>query len=297
MRKVLWSRGSIPAAIVAAAFVAELHAGIVTLDSSVDVAAVTISGRRGSVQGPITVDPPAQHGSSGVLLQSIESEAGPVPPSDPPSFPLPGTSGVVRVDSYALLRFARTGRDLTIEAAVASTSDFSSMDGGSYLGNGSAGFSANFVIEQPTQFTLQGQVHWDDEDVLALLRLYGDLVGSPVFIAGFASNGPVNISGTLMPDTYHLETGVAIGEVPLTNVGAFAENGAVELVLTLTPNLPTCPGDTNRDNSVNLTDLANLLAGYGTTSNAALAQGDVDGDGDVDLTDLATLLQNFGSTC
>lgn len=59
----------------------------------------------------------------------------------------------------------------------------------------------------------------------------------------------------------------------------------------------SCPGDLNADNAVNLTDLATLLAHFGTPTGALLADGDIDGDGDVDLTDLARLLTVFGTVC
>lgn len=58
-----------------------------------------------------------------------------------------------------------------------------------------------------------------------------------------------------------------------------------------------CPGDTNVDRSVDLNDLATLLARFGLNSGATLGDGDLDQDGDVDLVDLARLLVNFGSTC
>jgi hypothetical protein len=58
-----------------------------------------------------------------------------------------------------------------------------------------------------------------------------------------------------------------------------------------------CYGDTNGDGLVDLTDLANLLGAFGTTSGATLDLGDIDGNGAVDLADLATLLGRFGSSC
>lgn len=57
------------------------------------------------------------------------------------------------------------------------------------------------------------------------------------------------------------------------------------------------PGDVNGDGAVTLTDLATLLANFGTLSGATRAQGDMDFDHDVDLTDLARLLAVYGSTC
>lgn len=58
-------------------------------------------------------------------------------------------------------------------------------------------------------------------------------------------------------------------------------------------------GDLNGDCVVNLTDLATLLANFGTgpVPPTPPTGGDTDGDGDVDLTDLARLLSQFGANC
>jgi hypothetical protein len=58
-----------------------------------------------------------------------------------------------------------------------------------------------------------------------------------------------------------------------------------------------CTGDLDGDGDLDLTDLAQLLADYGTISGATYEDGDLDGDGDVDLTDLAALLAVYGTTC
>ncbi len=62
---------------------------------------------------------------------------------------------------------------------------------------------------------------------------------------------------------------------------------------------PLCPGDTNGDLVVNLTDLADVLNAFGTMAGDAgyLPAADFDGDGDVDLSDLSTVLGRFGATC
>ncbi|MCC6360158.1 MAG: DNRLRE domain-containing protein [Phycisphaerales bacterium] len=67
--------------------------------------------------------------------------------------------------------------------------------------------------------------------------------------------------------------------------------------LTIVFDMPSCTGDLNGDGVVDLTDLATLLAHFGTPSGALFEDGDLDGNGTVDLTDLATLLGNFGATC
>ena len=58
-----------------------------------------------------------------------------------------------------------------------------------------------------------------------------------------------------------------------------------------------CPGDIDGDNSVGITDLAELLSNYGMTGSAGYEDGDLNGDGDVDLTDLAEMLSVYGTTC
>jgi hypothetical protein len=58
-----------------------------------------------------------------------------------------------------------------------------------------------------------------------------------------------------------------------------------------------CPGDLDYDGDVDLSDLAQLLAHYGTAGGARYEHGDLDLDGDVDLSDLAALLAVYGTTC
>ncbi len=57
----------------------------------------------------------------------------------------------------------------------------------------------------------------------------------------------------------------------------------------------TCPADLDQSGIVDLTDLATLLANYGTGATAS--QGDLNGDGTVDLVDLAGLLAVYGTIC
>jgi len=59
---------------------------------------------------------------------------------------------------------------------------------------------------------------------------------------------------------------------------------------------PPCWGDMNRDNAVNMLDLATLLLHFGDTL-AGPTEGDMDRDADVDLTDLTLLLSAYGRVC
>lgn len=58
---------------------------------------------------------------------------------------------------------------------------------------------------------------------------------------------------------------------------------------------PSCPGDTDGDGDVDITDLGAVLAHFGGPG--ALADGDVNGDGQVNITDLGEVLANFGAPC
>jgi hypothetical protein len=55
------------------------------------------------------------------------------------------------------------------------------------------------------------------------------------------------------------------------------------------------PSDVNGNGTVDLTDLAVLLANFGATAEATAEQGDTDGDADIDLQDLTLLLADFGT--
>jgi len=58
-----------------------------------------------------------------------------------------------------------------------------------------------------------------------------------------------------------------------------------------------CDGDLDGDGGIDLAELAQLLASYGTTSGAEYEDGELDCDGDADLSDLAALLAVYGTTC
>ena len=90
------------------------------------------------------------------------------------------------------------------------------------------------------------------------------------------------------------------GTIGQPDAGAVMTGGTFELVGGFWPGAAAdefCFGDLNYDGFVNLSDLAQLLGSYGTSSGAVYEDGDLDGDGDVDLADLAALLSVYGDTC
>lgn len=100
----------------------------------------------------------------------------------------------------------------------------------------------------------------------------------------FSVGGVFEVGGTIgQPDAGTLTGGV------FELSGGFWMGGVVDPC--------TLPGDLDQDRDVDLTDLATLLAHFGTTGGGTPSNGDVDGDTDVDLSDLSSLLANFGSMC
>ncbi len=96
--------------------------------------------------------------------------------------------------------------------------------------------------------------------------------------------GTYELSGTIgQPDAGAVMTGSGY-----ELVGGFWPGGAED---------EFCFGDLDGDGVIGLSDLAQLLSNYGTTSGAVYEDGDLDADGDVDLADLAALLAVYGTTC
>jgi len=98
-------------------------------------------------------------------------------------------------------------------------------------------------------------------------------------------------------ETSFLTSFDAVG-VPVIRLRVTDPEGAVTVSTPVNVRVaPACPGDFDGDNDIDISDLAQLLGSYGTTSGASYQDGDLDEDGDVDLTDLAELLGVYGTTC
>lgn len=279
------------AAVPAVISLSSLVAAQVTVSSGVvDVSAITVSGRQGSVDND-TDDPAPLNGTSGNLLLSVLASAGPVAAGELPT--LPGTDGVVSAQATAQLQFTPSGNDLTIFGLAFTNNEFESMDGGSYFGSALALFETEFTITEPTTYIISGQTLWDNQDTSSSVRLVGLATGIQ-FLRVVGSNGQFSQVGVLMPDTYELRGSANVAETPIPPSGGFEEFGTVDVTLEL---IVPCVGDVNGDNAVGLSDLARLLSNFGTAGGATLAEGDLDDDGDVDLNDLSRLLANFGASC
>ena len=156
----------------------------------------------------------------------------------------------------------------------------------------------------PTTQTYEGSVTLDEPIDLVTL---GDhfYVGVRLVGAGYMQ-GRNQINTSSSTDTLRGQTGgyvkSAIFGAPTWTPAAVAwlgDSSATE-VFEFAYRLhgqPLCRGDFNEDGVINLADLNNLLAGYGTLSGATYATGDMNGDGAVNLTDLQALLIAYGQYC
>ena len=131
-----------------------------------------------------------------------------------------------------------------------------------------------FVVELPATF--------DDPDT----ALTYELLSEPAQATVVAGTGPYRL---MRPEPLAEGTDEFTFQV---HSAAGSSN-----VATVTLMYWECIADLNGSGQVDLSDLAQLLGGYGLTSGAEYEDGDLDDDGDVDLADLAELLGRYGDVC
>ena len=134
-------------------------------------------------------------------------------------------------------------------------------------------------------------VHSDAGATSQLIWRVGNVVADPMFVNPASGDyhlaaGSPAINGG---DPYFVPTD---GETDIDGdprvIGIRVDIGADEFRLL---------GDLDADCDVDLSDLVQLLANYGTSGGATIEDGDLDGDADVDLADLASLLSAYGESC
>ena len=67
--------------------------------------------------------------------------------------------------------------------------------------------------------------------------------------------------------------------------------------LVVTPERETCPGDTNGDLVIDITDLLIVIGDWGPCGNPGGCPGDIDGNGVVNVIDLLAVIANWGDPC
>lgn len=229
---------SILCAAVGVALVGSQAFAAITITSGlVDTGAVAISGRKGSVAGPINDDPLALSGTAGSLDQDAIAIAGPVLPVDDLNPSFPGTRGIATGSATASVDFVPTDTALLIDTLALASNSFVDMDGGGYLANAAAYFKVTFTLTEDTPWSLSGTAAFNAQDPLANLRLVGTLVGGVVNLTA-ADNGDFDFGGILPAGDYLFEGFAAVGEVPSgdpAGFGEFGESGSVRARLSLVP--------------------------------------------------------------
>ncbi|MEX2188769.1 MAG: DNRLRE domain-containing protein [Pirellulales bacterium] len=98
----------------------------------------------------------------------------------------------------------------------------------------------------------------------------------------------MDLAGLLLDGEWENPTGLTDGSSDTFDSGDGNEGGVFEFYITL------LPGDINRDNQVNSSDAAGLVAHYGQ-SNVGFTSGDFTGEGNVGTADLAALQARLGT--
>jgi len=120
-----------------------------------------------------------------------------------------------------------------------------------------------------------------------------------IFLVGDGNPFPGTNTPCDMPDNRCWIPAEYLSLLPTDNIDAFfGAIGDPGEVLGEAGQRP-CQGDMDRDGDVDLADLAQLLAAYGTCAGDVgySEEADIDHDGCVSLPDLAALLSNYGTQC
>lgn len=141
-----------------------------------------------------------------------------------------------------------------------------------------------FEVQTPGTYTLRLRLRHSETD-------YADIWSLPINSAfGWT---PVT-GGVAIPSQW---AGTACKLEFLLDAGSVGPTVRVGIDDIAIQEAAPCDGDVDSTGEVDLTDLATLLAHFGTPSGASRSDGDLDGDGDVDLTDISFLLGHYGEEC
>jgi hypothetical protein len=142
---------------------------------------------------------------------------------------------------------------------------------------------------KPTSAQLNADFHTNGLDVTYYFQ-YGETTGygltTAVWNAGPSAGGVSTLISGLSPETvYHYR--FVISNSDGTSYG-------VDMTFTTSANLPTLPGDLNRDGKVDIFDFNIMVPNWGSTNCGNIA--DIDGDCVVDIFDFNIFVSNFGKT-
>jgi hypothetical protein len=208
------------------------------------------------------------------------------------SSPNPNTFFGVRKPDGTLITVARQGD--SVPGLTGWT--MGSLSGSTSLcvsDSGTAVFSAN-MSNATLNETGNALLAWDEAGGLRLLAKASSSGAAP-----FTPTGDTNFTGTpinqitLIGSTGNNgdggHTGFSTTGWLVLRVGDTASGRYAIARIFLGADAASCPADVDNSGAVDATDLAAVLAGWGTTSP------DIDGDGSVNAADLAALLAAWGS--
>ena len=200
----------------------------------------------------------------------------------------PDGSGVQSPDPSTFIGVRKPdGSIITIARQGDPVPGFDGESFGSWAGNSGICVSETGIVvfaNQTSPGFSQAILAWDEASGVRLLAKAGDtnFTGTPAnqltLIGATGINGNGGFTGLSSNGWLVLRAGDSVN-----SVNAIAR-------IKLGDEAPSCPADLNGDDNVDGTDLANLLAQWGTDGSA-----DINGDGTVNAVDLSSVLAAWGS--
>lgn len=151
----------------------------------------------------------------------------------------------------------------------------------------------DFVVDAPTEMSLEGLFFPGSEYAEVRLRRVGDLFDTFWVSTFFNDSGPYAFQAVLEPSSYWIEVDMLlfVGRQPQSDPPLETETTSYEMTLTFGDGPPTCAEDLDASGAVDFGDILAILSAWGNAGGPE----DLDGSGTVDFGDILRVLAAWGA--